>query len=76
MRAGNVNFLRLVVDDVAIQIRDGLADGDGDDDESDQQQRIGRGHDEEADVGDGPVEGNADEAVERCDAGLWGEESV
>lgn len=67
---GDLDILGLVVDDVAIQVGDGFADGDGDDDEGDQQQRIGGGHDEETDVGDGPEEGNGDEAVQGCDAGL------
>lgn len=60
---GDLDILGLVVDDVAVQVGDRFADGDGDDDEGDQQQGVGGGHDEEADVGDGPEEGDRDEAV-------------
>jgi hypothetical protein len=49
---------------VAVQVGDGTADGHGDDDEGDEDQEVEAGHDEEAHLRAGPVEGDADEGVE------------
>lgn len=58
------------VDVVAVQVGDRLAEVDGYDDEGGQQERVDRCHDEEADIGGCPVEGDGDESVEGRNAGL------
>lgn len=59
-----------VLDAVAVEVGDGFAKGDGDDDEGNEQQGVDGSHDEEANVGGGPVEGDGDDSVEGCDASL------
>lgn len=60
----------LVCDDRAVEEGKRLSQHNRDDDESYKQQEIDGCHDQEAEIGLGVEEGNADEAIERCHAGL------
>lgn len=59
-----------LADDVAVQVRHGLAERDGADDEGDEKQRVDGCHDEKTQVGVRPVVADADDDVEGCDASL------
>jgi len=48
---------------VAIHVRYWFADGHGNDNEGNENEEIEAGHDEQANVGNGPVEGDADDCV-------------
>ena len=65
-----IHLAARLADDVAVEVAHGLTDCDGNDDEGDEKERVGACHDEEAEIGFGPVVGDADEDVEGCDAGL------
>jgi hypothetical protein len=69
---GGIDFVRGFVDDVAVQEGHGLSERHGAHDEGDQQERVDGGHDEQAQVREGPVVADADHDVEGGDAGLWG----
>lgn len=53
----------------AVQVADRLAEVNCDDDEGDEQEGVECSHDEEADVGSSPVEGNRDQGIHGGDAG-------
>jgi hypothetical protein len=67
---GGVDFVRGLVDDVAVQEGHGLSERYGAHDEGDEQERVDGGHYEQAQVREGPVVADADHDVEGCDAGL------
>lgn len=55
---------------VAVEAGNWTANRDGHNREGDEDEEVGGSHDEHADVGGGPVEGNAEEGIEHCEAGL------
>lgn len=65
-----IDFLGRLSDDVAIEERHWLAEGDCADDEGDEEEGVDASHDEEAEVGVGPVIPDADHDVKSGDAGL------